>query len=697
MLLENYIQAMRSKNVSEDVIAYLESIENSVARGRLIRMVMSNSTLSVADLKKKEGTYLGFRHSNDAIHKDILDADPTKNKNYYKIIHDWYEGHYNRIREDIDRLHEVLTHYGLKRSLYSKKNPADYKTFQEMESECLKLKGISRNAHIITLEGIRGIPGKKPKKIYSDAKWDMWETTTPEQAAYFGTKTRWCTGRNCETAKRYLDEGPLYVLVNRKTHEKYQSTYDFSQVMDSSDTEASDAIFDVFVEIGRKIGNLWAYINSNDDSGPDDREFIKLINLPDNKQILSGRHAQKKLTRWVSDKIMYSPPNHYKLDEYIKFCVDQNIHLAGIGSSLHEKKYRRDTIIRLVKYTINDADNFMSFLFNSLVGSSDMRTDRFLGHLPFHIRDNEIEKVILTSPKWNVTDQIRYYLRFFPPQRWAGLEDVIRKSTSAAESMRRYQAAMMAKGVAIPMSHNISQRQEISTIYEFADAISHAVDINTRNSAVEDVLKNISAGKYSIRPYLIVMYMNKFNFYPVNAIRYVIRHDFKEGYILLKEFKNKSSTFYRQFYDIMLDIFVKTIRPYKITSATSEYSNEILLISILLEYMAKYYGGAPHEFTRHLTPEIAFHIGVYRDFKQFCLKTGFRLDVKDIQRAFDENKFRHRNSYHYQIMDYAINIAGNHLFDAFYLEVEENKDKYLFTPILVEEYLHKFRHMVKRT
>ena len=109
-----------------------------------------------------------------------------------------------------------------------------------------KLKGVDLKGRAETRQEYR----EGAQWIKESPNYKILKITTPEAAAHYALNTKWCTS-NPKTAKKYLKEGPLYIIFKKQPDGKlkklYQYTYDYSQFMD---------ILDVSVRPGKEVQRL---------------------------------------------------------------------------------------------------------------------------------------------------------------------------------------------------------------------------------------------------------------------------------------------------------------------------------------------------------------------------------------------------------------------------------------------------------
>ena len=99
---------------------------------------------------------------------------------------------------------------------------------------------------------------------------DVWKVVIPksyEASCYWGNGTRWCTAtrESDEWYNHYSEQGPLYILIDKKTKDKYQFHFESDQFMNKQDIDIdfpfadeipnwNDGLSDFFIKIIEKSG-----------------------------------------------------------------------------------------------------------------------------------------------------------------------------------------------------------------------------------------------------------------------------------------------------------------------------------------------------------------------------------------------------------------------------------------------------------
>ncbi len=108
---------------------------------------------------------------------------------------------------------------------------------------------------------------KDAEKIYNSENYMIVVPKTQEASCAYGRGTRWCTAATGSNNyfHRYNNQGPLYIVINKKTQEKYQFHFQSQQYMDAEDDQLDiDQFFDENPEMKTPLVDL-ALKNSAED------------------------------------------------------------------------------------------------------------------------------------------------------------------------------------------------------------------------------------------------------------------------------------------------------------------------------------------------------------------------------------------------------------------------------------------------
>ena len=133
--------------------------------------------------------------------------------------------------EDFPRVDAAIEQFKQKQRALEKKDINQYRSLLELEDAVGLLDNIKstrQQKQEIKTSGIR--------KIVDNDKILLAELLTEEAACFYGRNTKWCTASNNNNMfSEYNSQGPVYILVNKQTNEKFQIHYDSAQVMDELD------------------------------------------------------------------------------------------------------------------------------------------------------------------------------------------------------------------------------------------------------------------------------------------------------------------------------------------------------------------------------------------------------------------------------------------------------------------------------
>ena len=141
---------------------------------------------------------------------------------------------------------------------------------------------------------------------YEDEQWKVVIPKSYDASCYWGNGTRWCTATR-ESDKwynHYSEQGPLYILIDKKTKDKYQFHFESGQCMNKQDIDLvfpladnipnwNDRLSDFFIKIMEKSGN--------DDFSLDAEYYV------------TGFRQGRKLMRTGLDKLNYIKKEDGKL------------------------------------------------------------------------------------------------------------------------------------------------------------------------------------------------------------------------------------------------------------------------------------------------------------------------------------------------------------------------------------------------
>lgn len=181
----------------------------------------------------------------------IVNADPTKNKQYLQWLitkalkndHEWRTKRFSYWKEDLESIRFTLKNFDeFKRK---GKVPPEFRDIQKFKDD-LELYEFVKNLKIQLEEYALGsiedrenkfFDNKEAKIFYESSKIRVVIPETHEASCFFGRNTNWCTAipKRPEIFGDYSVDGPLYIVENKDTKQRYQFHFDSGQFMDEAD------------------------------------------------------------------------------------------------------------------------------------------------------------------------------------------------------------------------------------------------------------------------------------------------------------------------------------------------------------------------------------------------------------------------------------------------------------------------------
>lgn len=181
----------------------------------------------------------------------IVDADPTKNKQYLQWIitkaitnnSGWYGRMFRIWEEDLISLRSFLEDYHELK--LKNKVPVEFKDIQKFKDDVALTKYVNElkkelaNLSEKEVEDTetRLFSNKEAKVEYESSTLRIISLKTHEASCFFGRGTKWCTTipKRNEIFEDYAAEGPLFIVEDKTTKEKYQFHFESDQFMDADD------------------------------------------------------------------------------------------------------------------------------------------------------------------------------------------------------------------------------------------------------------------------------------------------------------------------------------------------------------------------------------------------------------------------------------------------------------------------------
>ena len=173
-----------------------------------------------------------YNHLADKWIAGLIHNDPS-NKGIYTqwMIIQYIKG--NFIYEDGGNLLDDLTYFHVNKRLFAEKDINQY-TVDELYHAVKQIGG--QNDTLLTKRQIKAQMKQGAEKILDTKDVLVIHPQTKEAAQYYGSNTRWCTSAiNNNEFDHYNEEGPLYIIIDKKTNKKYQIHFETHSLMDELD------------------------------------------------------------------------------------------------------------------------------------------------------------------------------------------------------------------------------------------------------------------------------------------------------------------------------------------------------------------------------------------------------------------------------------------------------------------------------
>lgn len=284
--------------------------------------------------KTNEGNYI------NAFFSGIIEADPTKNKQYVQWIAKQF---FNKLRDeaktvsnietvmrifdedlykytdDIElyeklKLHKKLPdEHEVERSTYGvgerglgrfqretridKINPRDVNQFQSGDELYRFLKQYRNNPEYYYSEGEKKAIAEGGKLIHDGAQWQVWVPNTYEASCALGKNSRWCTTSGGEEGMfgRYTRSGTLFIIINKANpSDKYQFHFEDGQFMDVDDNSVNPS--DILNEEPEMKPRIYDRLKSSGSGRADDFQTIILLKGTEGiHELYKGYETQPKV------------------------------------------------------------------------------------------------------------------------------------------------------------------------------------------------------------------------------------------------------------------------------------------------------------------------------------------------------------------------------------------------------------------
>ena len=167
---------------------------------------------------------------------NLMNKDPSHNGMYTQwMIIQYIKG--NFINEDKGNILDDLTYFHVNKRLFAEKDINKY-TVDQLYTVKKQIEDKVDSVQSKRQEKVEIKQGAE--KVLETENVLVIHPQTMEAAQYYGSNTRWCTSaRNNNMFDYYNNEGPLYIVIDKKTNQKYQIHFHTDELRNAIDEEVN--------------------------------------------------------------------------------------------------------------------------------------------------------------------------------------------------------------------------------------------------------------------------------------------------------------------------------------------------------------------------------------------------------------------------------------------------------------------------
>jgi len=237
MIFLEYLNKVRAIGGKPLYNYYIERIELNQLKNLTGQLLAEKPEEVKTELKEKIGDDSVLRSINNILEQLKQVPKDVNEKAISKwLIKNIIENHISleRIAEDVEQISNALKFYFVNKSIHFRGIKFDTITYKELKEKSNSLSSKDEKYNFASNEA---------KKIYEDARFEMWTPLTHTASCQLGRGTSWCTAADSSNGenyfKRYSSKSPLYILINKSTNEKWQFHENTKQYMDKNDVQIS--------------------------------------------------------------------------------------------------------------------------------------------------------------------------------------------------------------------------------------------------------------------------------------------------------------------------------------------------------------------------------------------------------------------------------------------------------------------------
>ncbi len=286
----------------------------------------------------KDDTFASISSAEDIL-KQLEEADPTPKKAFVLTLVRWYLEDSMHFLEDAPKATDAFVLYSRFRNRPNmpKLSDLNFYEFLNLGDDLAVTKSKKEENKD---EELLFYKNNQAELKFDNDEWKVVIPKTENAAKYFGRNTRWCTSAdNHNMFNSYNNDGPLYIILEKKTNTRWQFHFESSQFMDEKDYDISD--YDTMVRI---LYGPMNFIWQNGKQVLTDTNLLQYVKEPSKEMI-------KKSIRKMPSYLKYLPYFEWKPFANMPYVVGQK-------SFENMNHLTKDDVVEIAKFvlTANEED-----------------------------------------------------------------------------------------------------------------------------------------------------------------------------------------------------------------------------------------------------------------------------------------------------------------------------------------------------
>ena len=168
----------------------------------------------------------------------LIALDPTyKGGNQLGKFGKWILGLFNKGQLKEEDFYKVTDYLKVFSNNFSKIPNKDIMSYKSLPDLAKAIQPFEGQKDVSKKQEVRDIKNNEAKKVLETSKWVIITPKTHKAACYYGANTKWCTASKEDDTwfDNYNMRGPLYILINKESNEKYQVHFESLSFMNELD------------------------------------------------------------------------------------------------------------------------------------------------------------------------------------------------------------------------------------------------------------------------------------------------------------------------------------------------------------------------------------------------------------------------------------------------------------------------------